>query len=342
MNEEIKKLKELIEASSKILVTSHISPDPDAVSSLLLFGQTIKLNYPDKSIGMILEEPSLEAEFLKGYGDIKIANLTAAIEELKPDLLVILDANSFSRVSRNEFDRLKELVSNQAVKTVIIDHHEPNGKDETDVYINQGSPAVVQDVYETLFNHFNYKKPDDYAQTTLTGLYADTGGFSWDNPRHTDTFKLADELLGAGANIESVRSNLFRYSENYLAVLGELATNASHRDDYTYSFIRDEFVNNWINNGETMAELHMGTNGFVNNYLRNIEGRKWGFIVYKNVLSGEGIYSASFRSVSGVKDVSELAAKLGGGGHKPAAGAKLHASSVEEALKIVENAISES
>ena len=339
ITQHVSELKSLLDSSSRILITSHISPDPDAVSSLLLFGETITLNYPDKTIEMVLEEKPLEADFLRGFSDIKISNLADAAAEFKPDLLVILDANSFSRVSRNESDRLKEVVANQSIKTAIIDHHEPAGKDNTDVYINQNSPAVVQDVYEVLFNHLNYKKPEDYAQTAMTGLYSDTGGFAYNNPRHSDTLKLADELLSAGANIEIVRNNLYRYSETDLEVLGELATNTSHHDDYSYSFISDEFVDNWINGGKTAAELHMGTDGFVNGYLRNIGGRKWGFIVYKNVLSGEDIYSASFRSVGGVKDVAAIASQLGGGGHKPAAGAKFQAKNITDAIDKVKSTI---
>jgi bifunctional oligoribonuclease and PAP phosphatase NrnA len=341
MELEVQKLKKLIESSARILITSHISPDPDAVSSLLLFGETLRLNYPAKSIQMVLEEKPLKMEFLNGYGEIKIAKLTDVTEEFKPELMVILDANNVTRVSREDSDRLIELIANQAIKTAIIDHHEPAGKDNSDVYINQGSPAAAQDVYEILLDRLAYKKPEDYAQTTMTGLYADTGGFAYDNPRHTDTLKLTDELLRAGANIEAVRTNLFRYSQNDLAVLGELAANAAHQNDYTYSFISDEFVNDWVNRGKTGAELHMGTEDFVNQYLRNIDGRKWGFIVYKNVLSNEDEYSASFRSVGGAKDVSEIAGRLGGGGHKPAAGAKFQAGSVEQALKIVHKAILE-
>lgn len=340
MEPEVHKLKKLIEDSERILITSHISPDADAVSSMLLFGETLGLNHPDKQIKMVLEEQPLGMEFLQGYGGIKIAKLADITEEHKFDLFVILDANAVGRVTRDGVDRLREIMTAQVLKTAIIDHHEQAGKDDSDVYINQGSPAVVQDVFEILFDHLGYKKPKDYAQTTMTGLYSDTGGFAYDNPRHTDTLRLADKLLGAGANIEEVRNNLYRYSENDLAVLGELSTNVTHQDDYTYSFISDEFVKKWVENGKTGAELHMGTDDFVNNYLRNIDGRKWGFIVYKNLLSDEGIYSASFRAVSGVKDVSQIAGRLGGGGHKPAAGAKFEAGSVSEAIDTVKRAIS--
>jgi phosphoesterase RecJ-like protein len=338
--QQISNLKTLIDASTRVLITSHISPDADSVSSVLLFGTTIKHNYPGKKVTMALEETAEGLDFLSGYHDIKTAALAGLIEEESPDLLILLDGNNYNRVSRADGEKIRQFVKSNSIKTVIIDHHEPDGKDESDIYINQHSPAAAQDIYEVLFEHLKLIKPEGYAQTTMTGIYSDTGGFAYDNSRHTETLKLADELLSAGANIEVIKNNLFRISEGDLAILSELAANVAYEDGYTYSFIKDGFINKWLENGKTGAELHKGTEIFVNDYVRNIDGRKWGFIVYRNTLSGENVYSASFRSVSGAKDVAEIAAKLGGGGHKPAAGAKFEAGSVEAAIELVKQTIS--
>src|SRR5207244_3690334 len=98
----------------------------------------------------------------------------------------------------------------------------------------------------------------------------------------------------------------------------------------------------WLKSGKTGGQLHKGTEAFVNDFVRNIEGLKWGFIVYKNALEGGDVYSASLRSVGDVRDVSKIAGSLGGGGHKPAAGAKFEATSVEDALNKVRSAIASS
>ena len=49
--------------------------------------------------------------------------------------------------------------------------------------------------------------------------------------------------------------------------------------------------------------------------------------------------SVSLRSVYESTDVSQIANKLGGGGHKPAAGAKIEAKNLEEAIQKVQDAI---
>lgn len=341
MDEQAKKLGELIESSDKILITSHISPDPDAVSSVLLFGTTLAKNFLNKKIEMVLEEKPVGLNFLNGYSDLKIASVLETLAASRPDLLVILDANSFGRISRTAGDAMKDYIGKNKVATAIIDHHQPDGKDDADVYINQGSPAVAQDVYEVLFKSLNLSNPEGYAVSAMTGIYADTGGFAYDNPRHTETLKLVDDLISAGASIEKIKDQLFRYSQKDMLVVSELAKNVGHNDDYTYSYISDEFIESWLTAGNTGGELHSGTEPFVNSYLRNIDGRKWGFIVYKNLLQGEGIYSASFRAIAGAKDVSIIAAKLGGGGHKGAAGAKFQADSVNGAIELVEKAVLE-
>jgi phosphoesterase RecJ-like protein len=333
------RLKQLIESAGTIFITSHISPDPDALSSLLLMGTALKRNFAGKEIYMVLEEEPIGLESFEGYKSIEFGPVLTALKSHKPDLLILLDGNNFGRFSRADGEKIRRFVEENDIRTVIIDHHEPDGKDEVDLYINQGSPASVQDVYEILFDRLGLDKPDGYARTTMLGLYADTGGFTYENKRHKETLKLADKLIGAGVSVEEISNLINQYSVEDLRVLAELAANTRHEDGYNYSFIRDEFVADWIMSGKTGAQLHKGTEAFVNNFVRNIGGRKWGFITYKNILEAGDIYSASFRAVNGTKDVSKIASALGGGGHKGASGAKFEAASVSQAIDKIKAAI---
>ncbi|HET7827540.1 MAG TPA: DHH family phosphoesterase [Candidatus Saccharimonadales bacterium] len=333
------KLLRLIQESSRILVTSHTSPDPDAVASVLLMGTTLKKNFSDKIIRLVLEEEPLGLESFAGYRMIEFRPLLSALGEGGINLLILLDGNNFGRFSRNDGDKLRDYVRANKLPTVVIDHHQPAGKDEVGLYINQGSPATVQDVYELLFDGLGLEKPDGYARTTMLGLYADTGGFSYENKRHSDTLRLADSLIAAGVRIEEINNLINQYTPEDLRVLAELSANADHTDDYNYSFIGDSYIQDWLASGKTGAQLHKGTEAFLNDFLRNIGGRQWGFITYRHPLEKAKVYSASFRSVNGVKDVSKLAASLGGGGHTGAAGAKFEAESVEDAIEKVKQAI---
>ena len=337
--QDIDKLKQLVESSKRILITSHISPDPDALASVLLLGTTLKLNYPDKEILMILEEEPEGLEFLTGYKEVKFQSLIDALNSHKPDLFILLDAVNYERCSRNDGDAVRRYLRDNKVATAIIDHHEPTGKDDTDVYIYQGNIATVQDVYEACFKHLGLKKPEGYGDTTMLGIYSDSGGFTYANPHHRQTFKIVSDLIDDGVNLETIRSRLRRYTTDQLIALSEFARNVTTNGQYSYSYLGDEFVADWQKASRSVLSLNTAAAIFVDQFIRNIDGLNWGYIVYLNPLAGENMYSLSLRSQANAKDVSQIANKFGGGGHRPAAGAKIEAKSIQEALAKVKAAI---
>jgi bifunctional oligoribonuclease and PAP phosphatase NrnA len=334
------KLKQLIESSDSILVTTHISPDPDAVCSALLLAETLKANYASKKIHLVLEEQSnRDLSFLRGFNAIEYKNLNAAITEYSPQLIIMTDANNLNRVSRSDGDVVRQAIQADTTALAIIDHHEPADKEESAVYINNGFPAATQDVYKTLFVDCGLAKPDGFADTALFGILADTARFRFKNPKHRETFAVVSDLIDAGADIESLENKIEEYSKDQMLVLAQLAQNLATDTDYNYTFISDEFANDWKVTGKSKQDFKSGCELFVNGYIRNVAPNKWGFVIYQEMEAGERNYAVSFRALSGVKDVSQIARQLGGGGHKPAAGAKFHANSVEDALSKVKSAV---
>ena len=341
MNNEVEKLKKLINDAQKILVTSHISPDPDAVCSTLLAGTTLKTNFPDKKVLMVLEEhPARMMEFLSGYEEVEFKPILEAVAELEPELFVLLDAPNFERCSRADGQKVRESLALSGTKVVIIDHHEEHGKDKSDIYINNRRPATAQEVYELLFNELKLAKPEGYAQTALLGIISDTARHKFDNPVHRETYRVVSDLLDAGASIENLESRMERYDAGQLAVLNHLIGNTKDSGQgYTYSYIDDKFADDWLKEGRSLSSFKIGFEEYTNGILKNYENNRWGFAVYKDLVDAGGAYGASFRSTSGTPDVSKIAHKLGGGGHKPAAGAKFKADDISGAIEKVKKAI---
>ncbi|MEX1995347.1 MAG: DHH family phosphoesterase [Candidatus Saccharimonadales bacterium] len=336
-------IKQLIEKAVSILVTSHISPDPDAVSSALLIGETLKLNYPDKKVQVVLEEKlDRDLDFLAGFNEVDFSNLAAAVQKFKPDLFIITDANTYKRVSRLNSEDLKKYIESNKVKTAIIDHHEPHDKEQTDVFINNGNPAAVQDVYETFFKELGFKKPEGYVDMTLLGIISDSLRFKYKNARHRETFAIVSDLIDAGGDIEALEAKLASYTKDQLEVFAHLALNFRSANDYNYTFVSDEFAKKWQTAGKSPPDFKSGCEIFVNQYIRDVAPNTWGFVVYQDMQSVERSYAVSLRSRAGSKDVSLIGKELGGGGHKPAAGARFQANSVEDAVAKVKEAITES
>jgi phosphoesterase RecJ-like protein len=333
MEEQINKLKSLIDSSGRILITSHISPDPDAVSSVLLLFNVLTASYPDKNIASVLEEkPNTDLSFLSGFDRISFQPLGEAITSQKPDLIVIADAGRLSRCSRNS-------VLLGDAKLVIIDHHEPTDRDEADLYINNNSPAAVQDVY-ALIEAAGWELPEGSADIALLGIISDTARFRYDNPSHRETFRIVSKLMDAGASIEKLERKINRYTKPQLEVLSHLSANVIVSDQgYNYSWIDDEFTAKWLSGNKSLSDLKTGCEIFVNQFIRSIGSNSWGFIVYPDLAAGEQHYAASFRSAGDAKNVSVIAKTLGGGGHIPAAGAKFQAGNMQEAVKKVLAAI---
>lgn len=343
MEAQVEKFQQLLESAQKILITSHISPDPDAIASVLLLGKTLKLNFTNNKVEMVLEErPARPLDFLESYQEIQFRPLLEATKGLEADLFIILDAPSLERCSRNESNLLKDFLKQARTSTAIIDHHEVHGKDNSDIYINNHRPATTQEVYELLFEKLNLKKPAGYARTTLLGIISDTSRHKFDNPLHRKTYSIVSDLLDDGASIEELETKMDRYDTLQLSVLNNLISHIKDSGNgYTYSYIDDEFANDWLKNHKSVGSFKMGFEDFTNSFLKNFENNLWGFAVYKEMVGGDDTYGVSLRAATGVKDVSKIAYKLGGGGHKPAAGAKFKASSVQEAIEKVEKAINE-
>jgi phosphoesterase RecJ-like protein len=242
-------------------------------------------------------------------------------------------------VSRKNYEQVKEFISSHSIKTTIIDHHEFDGKEETDVFINTKRPACAEEIYVLCFEQLKLKKPEGFAQTTLLGIVSDTQRHKFDHPGYHETYRISADLLDAGASIEKLENQLDRFNKSEVEVIAHLLNNMKSENGYTYSFINDEFSSKWQKANKPDTDLKNAADYFVNTFIRNFEGNKWGFLIYPDKMSGPGWWGVSLRSLSGAVDVSAIARQLGGGGHKPAAGAKVQASSLDDVIQTVKEVI---
>lgn len=326
--------KDLITSAKTILITTHVSPDPDAIASVLLMNTTLKLNFPDKQITASSEDSPEGLDYLEGHDQLLIKPLNETISSLQPDVIIIVDAMNLSRCTRQPGAKMQP-----DSKLIIIDHHEKQQVQDATLYINNGSPAVAMDIYELLFDQLKLNMPPRAPETAMVGIYADSGGFIYPSVRQQAMFELVARLLQTGVNLELVAYRLNQFTKDHMAVITELCTNISGDSDFNYSFLSDEFINQWENTNKSSSALHRACGYFVNSFIRNIDSNQWGFIVYKDALEGPGMYSVSFRSINGIKDVSEIASKLDGGGHKAAAGARLKADNIKSAIANIQEVI---
>ncbi len=297
-------LKEFIETHKFFLIIGHKEPDGDCIASCLGLAAIIK--HFDKPYQLISAGPFKRNEILeyKPLFTDKIDFLDN--EDRQQTGLIITDCSELNRLGDIDFD-FKNL------DTFIIDHHKTSDIPSTSKgYINSSAPAaayLIQLFYESLIGPL----PKELAQIIFFGICTDTGFFRFLDSSLTssDVFNACSRLISYGAdprNIYNKINNGKPWSTRKL--LGLLLSRAERH-------LGGKLIITW----ETQEDTHkLGSEGRDSDAL------------YQLLLSSRDVKAAvflrqdtsttctgGFRSLDDV-DVSLVAAKFGGGGHKNASG----------------------
>ena len=305
-------LKSKLSQPSKIVITTHVKPDADALgSSLGMANYLLKKGHEVQVI-----TPSDYPKFLhwmKGNDDVLIFDVSTSIkvaEEIDTaDIIFTLDFSVLSRI-----DDLGEIVRASNAFKVNVDHHlEP--EDFADFRLwNMSAAATCELCYELIVTLGDENLIDaDIADCLYAGIMTDTGGF-----RHPSTTQNVHEvvakLIGCGANNSRVAKQVYdQNSENRLRFLGyALNQNLKVLMDYRVAYFALTEAELSAYNSQTGD-----TEGLVN-YALSIEGITLA-VLFKEAAGG---VKMSFRSV-GEFPANEIASKyFNGGGHRNAAGGR--------------------
>lgn len=298
--------EELHKATS-VLLHCHPSPDPDSVCSAL-------------AMKLVLEGMGKKATIIKGDSEIPRAFMhfpgASSIEMTdyfetdlsRFDLFVIVDA-SITGVSRK-----KPISIPASLRVVNIDHHRTNTGDGAVVSLVDSSyPANCQILYD-LFRLWGVEITHDIAANLFMGMYTDTGGFRFGGTTPA-TYEAATELVRLVPDFSRIVEKMNNSdSAKSLAFRG-----LCYRSVQTFydGFLALALVPHdaLVREGIPKEEAHAG---LVSPALNAVAD----WTIVGAVLEPEpGRVKVSFRSKDGATyDVSALAAALGGGGHRAAAG----------------------
>lgn len=99
---KIKKLARLIDGAQRIAITTHLSPDGDAMGSSLAFARVLSNIGKDVAV-IVPDQPLQQLMFLPGAKDVIVGSAYPDFAEslfAKADLIVCLDFNELSRIDR--------------------------------------------------------------------------------------------------------------------------------------------------------------------------------------------------------------------------------------------------
>ena len=291
-----------LKSSDSFLLTSHTSPDGDAIGSLL--GCYHFLNDIGKENVVCAMHDTVPPIYNWLPGTQKIVHPAAVTGEF--DLVVILDVAGLPRIGG-----VHELIS--AEQTILVlDHHLEENPCGTYNYIDathSSASEIVLDLYEIA----NIPVSENAAECIYTGLVADTGGFRYGNT-NAESHRHAGILIAAGADPSSISSRVFddmsmAKFDLLKRILGRMVLGAGGRFAYSYLLESD------LQEADATSD---DIDGLVN-FARNIEGVIVGALFRE--MPGNRT-KVSMRS-RGEFNSSACLKAFGGGGHAGAAGATL-------------------
>lgn len=303
-NENIEKLKNLIDGANTIGVVSHVNPDGDNLGSSLGFARALR-NYGKDT--EVVGHDTID-NYLKFLPDLEFYENNYKDSY---DLLLILDASEIERIGD------AQSVAVNSKKTAVIDHH-LGGKITSDLnIIHPEAPATCQLIYE-IIQRIGMPLDEKTANLLFTGIVTDTGRFMYYDTNR-ETFEIAGKLLDAGADKENIYSALYQNKPiDVLKFETDLIANAEFMGDRVFAIASIEKVDQY--------GVQMGDSEHIVNILRDLEGISISMLVKEY---GNGEYKVSMRS-KGI-DISKTARENGGGGHANASGFSIFDDSLESA-----------
>ena len=302
----------LIKNSKSIALFSHKSPDPDAVGSALAF--KFALNKIGKKVSLFCDdEMTGNYAFLDGFSEYNTNSLDGV------DLYISVDVASSGLLGKFE-EEFKNFAN-----TIKIDHHSSGSSFAKKELVNFDSACSIV-IYE-LIKAMKIKIDSNIATDIYFGICGDTGIFR-NNNTDSKTFLICSELLKLGADYRKVYSEFFdKRTISNLFLTSNAILNAIIDDEMKYAIMSvssDDYEKFGASESENIGNL---PNVFLNC------GYKIAVILKQKT---DGIH-CSFRSKFDY-DVSKIAEKFGGGGHKNASGCSI-IDSLTNAENLVEKEI---
>lgn len=297
---ELDRAVDVIRGAESVALACHVGPDGDALGSMLALHH-LCVAYGKPSVAS-WPEPFVVAPHYRYLPGLDLA-VKPADFPTAPEVMLTFDCGSLDRL--NELGRS----ATAARELVVVDHHASNDRYGTVNVIDTEAAATAVLVRE-LAGRLDWKLTREAAICLYTGLVTDTGRFQYANTTPS-VFALAEELAAFDLPIESMTRQLFEeHRFAYLQMAGACLARAELDRDLG-------FVATWVTNFDLDGfEVDLEeTEGLIDLVRRTAEAEV--ACVCKE--TAEGI-RVSLRSVSPDIDVSQVAARFGGGGHRFAAG----------------------
>lgn len=296
----IQKINEAIGKADTFLITTHESPDGDAVGSSLALACYLRSIGKDVDVYICDQVPDL-------YSFLPLADkVLQNIPQRKYDICFVLDVGEFRRAG-------KAVGESTTIDAFInIDHHLSCENFGLLNLIDSTASATGALIYR-IIKSAGSAVSRDIALCIYTAIITDTGSFRYSNS-NPEAFAIASEMIASGVNAWDISEKLYESQPRQrLELLAQVLPTMllSPRGDVASITVTLDMYS------RTGAGPEL-TDGFIN-YPRSIRGVEVA-ILFRELKPNS--WKVGFRS-KGKVDVAHLSAAFGGGGHHNAAGCNL-------------------
>lgn len=301
-----------IEGARRIAVVGHLRPDADAVGSVC-------------AVVLAMRELGFEAVGAVGQTDPlsrSLLSIPGARDVVTPERLpdcdaaIVVDCADLQRTGTCA-EGLAELD-----RVVVVDHHVSNPRFGTVNLVDPTAESTTV-VLTRWFTAIGLELGAEIAHCLYAGLVTDTGSFRWGGPGMHD---VAATLLATGIDAQSISRDLLDQTDadsvrmigRALGTIRAVPAGAHH-----LAVITADHQTVQTGSREAVEQLV--------DFVRAVDGTDVG-VVMKELEPGR--WSLSLRSTR--VDVAGVAAALGGGGHRAAAGVTLSGDRDGVLLRLVE------
>jgi len=300
------RIKEAVDRGRHFLVATHIDPDGDALGSAFALCFALRSLGKDASVYLKDDVPYRYAFLPKPEPVLK------EMPKNGYDTVLIVDCGDLSRVGKG-YGALKD-----AGYLINIDHHETNDAFGQINIVDQRASSSAELLY-LIVKALGVKMSYEIAVNLYTGVITDTGSFRYESTT-ARAFSICEEMAGHGVVPSYVAGEVYEShpKERFALLCLVLGTLEFFRDDrVALAFVTQEMF------AKTGTDREF-TEGFVEQ-IKEIRGIEVACILRE---LEDGRFKASMRS-KGNLDVAEIAHRVGGGGHKKAAGCTLEGGIME-------------
>ena len=304
---KFEELNNILKESKNLLLIVHPQPDADALGAAFCLTNFIKKEFKKTTDIFSIDNPSKAQAVL--FPTNKIKN---KINLKKYDVLTFIDRGDvFYKLG---FDKKIENFSPKP-KILNIDHHFHTFIPKALNILDTNCSATAEIVFRFL-DYIDFEIDQKNAQYLLNGIYSDTGGFRHNNTS-AQSLEIAATLLRKGARLEKITRALFANKSINTLKLWSIALERAKINPKTgmvVSFITKKDLKKYKASESEISGISEILNTITeSNFSLVLSERE------KNKIKAS-LRSEEYKGI----DVSEIARKFKGGGHKLASGFEIN------------------